>query len=272
VVNGIFHSHLYTRSFYLLTKTTTMAKGISLHLGVNHYNAKSYCNAPGSYRLQSLPHCEKDAIAMAGIAAIFQYETTCLMNDKATANCLLNTIQLAAHELDERDTFFLSFSGHGTRISDRDHDEDDGFDETWCLYDRMVTDDELFNCWKQFRPGVRIIVIADSCHSGTSIKNGGENVARPGGRFPAEKTDEVMASCLLLSACQDTQTALAPGNINYSLFTDRLLKVMNQYEFCDSYKELHHRVSRAMPPRSQPNLFPFGPLSDQLIRKRPFKL
>ena len=45
--------------------------------------------------------------------------------------------------------------------------EPDGKDETWCLYDRMLVDDELARCWSSFSAGVRILLISDSCHSAT---------------------------------------------------------------------------------------------------------
>jgi len=40
-------------------------------------------------------------------------------------------------------------------------------DETWVLYDRQLVDDELYKIWSKFKPGVRILVLSDSCHSGT---------------------------------------------------------------------------------------------------------
>jgi metacaspase-1 len=34
----------------------------------------------------------------------------------------------------------------------------------------MLLDDELYTFWTRFRPDVRVLVISDSCHSGTVIK------------------------------------------------------------------------------------------------------
>jgi metacaspase-1 len=52
-------------------------------------------------------------------------------------------------------------------MPDVNSDEEDGQDETWILYDRMLIDDELFQLFSQFAPGVRIFLLSDSCHSGT---------------------------------------------------------------------------------------------------------
>ena len=38
-------------------------------------------------------------------------------------------------------------------------DEPDHRDETWCLYDGEIIDDELLDLWSGFGKGVRILVI-----------------------------------------------------------------------------------------------------------------
>lgn len=40
-------------------------------------------------------------------------------------------------------------------------------DQAWVVYDRLIIDDELFLEWNRFQEGVRILVVSDSCHSGT---------------------------------------------------------------------------------------------------------
>jgi hypothetical protein len=52
-------------------------------------------------------------------------------------------------------------------MPDIDGDEPDKKDETWCLFDGQLIDDELYFALSQFKAGVRIIVLSDSCHSGT---------------------------------------------------------------------------------------------------------
>ncbi len=77
----------------------------------------------------------------------------------------------AAQELVKGDIFWLSYSGHGGQVPDIDGGEpDDLLDETWCLFDGELIDDELHALWTRFKPGVRILAVSDSCHSGTVAK------------------------------------------------------------------------------------------------------
>jgi hypothetical protein len=63
------------------------------------------------------------------------------------------------------DLFLISYSGHGSQVPDPS--EPDQRSETWVLWNRQLIDDELYALWGRFRPGVRILLISDSCHSGT---------------------------------------------------------------------------------------------------------
>ena len=74
----------------------------------------------------------------------------------------------------------MSYSGHGGQIQDENADEADGLDETWVLYDRQVIDDELYQRWASFAEGVRIVVLSDSCHSGSVVKAQLTQRPRPG--------------------------------------------------------------------------------------------
>lgn len=65
----------------------------------------------------------------------------------------------------------IQYSGHGSFVPDEDGDEPDGTDECLCPYDVRsqgpITDDELFDLFSARRPGVKVFMISDSCHSGT---------------------------------------------------------------------------------------------------------
>src|SRR6185436_11270577 len=62
--------------------------------------------------------------------------------------------------------------GHGGQVPDVTGEEADKQDETWCLYDGQLIDDELYFELSRFGSGVRILVLSDSCHSGTVTRAG----------------------------------------------------------------------------------------------------
>ena len=140
-----------------------MARGISLHIGLNKVDPDQYGGWDGT-----LNACESDANDMKAIADSRGFESNILLTSDASAEAVLAGIDRAAGELDSGDMFLLTYSGHGGQVPDRDDEgETDGSDETWVAYDREIVDDELYARWAKFKPGVRILVLSDSCHSGT---------------------------------------------------------------------------------------------------------
>ena len=145
-----------------------MPKGISIHLGLNFVDPKHYDGWDGELRA-----CEADANDMAKIAKDRGYgTTTVLLTKNATVAKFAKAMKDAAAKLTAGDILFLSYSGHGGQVPDRDGDDEvDGLDETWCLYDRQLIDDELYGMFGKFAKGVRIVLLSDSCHSGTVARN-----------------------------------------------------------------------------------------------------
>ena len=94
-------------------------------------------------------------------------KTTTLLTKKATRAAMLTNMRDAAKQLQSGDFFFLTYSGHGGQVPDVTGEEVDKKDETWCLYDGQFIDDELYFELSKFKAGVRILVLSDSCHSGT---------------------------------------------------------------------------------------------------------
>jgi hypothetical protein len=158
-----------------------MAKGYSLHLGLNYVDPAHYGGWDGE-----LSACEFDANDMAVIAKALGYaDTTVLLTKEATSGRLIREMLRLGRTLEPGDLLFVSYSGHGGQIPDEAGEEDDRMDETWCLYDRQVIDDEIYRLLGQFKAGVRILTLSDSCHSGSVLRRrqdaGGptpENLAR----------------------------------------------------------------------------------------------
>jgi hypothetical protein len=148
------------------------ARGISLHVGLNSVDDVHYQGWNGQ-----LVACEADARDMQSIAQSLGYETTLLLTLDATRRDVRQAIESASRQLGKGDIFLLTYSGHGGQIPKEtgqpglnlyDSDATDQLDESWCLYDAQLLDDELNHSYRQFQDGVRILLIQDCCHSGFS--------------------------------------------------------------------------------------------------------
>ena len=132
-------------------------KAIALNIGLNAVSAAAYEGWDGP-----LAGCEADAHDMAAIAKSKGMKATTLLTRKATRAKVLAALRSAAKALKAGDLFFLSYSGHGGQVRDVDHEEADRKDETWCLFDGQLIDDELYFELSKFAKGVRILVLSDS--------------------------------------------------------------------------------------------------------------
>lgn len=139
---------------------------ISLHIGVNHVDASQYNGWDGA-----LSGCENDAATMVEIAAAEGFAARPLLSGEATSTNVLAGITAAAGELEAGDIFLLTYAGHGAQLPDAGGDEGDRQDETWVLFDRMLIDDELEAAFSAFAPGTDIVMLSDSCHSGTVFRS-----------------------------------------------------------------------------------------------------
>lgn len=270
-----------------------MPKGVSLAVGLNSVDPNHYQGWSGD-----LVACEFDAQDMASIAKAMGFETQLLLTKQATRGAVIAAFEAAANKLRAGDIFLLSYSGHGGQLPDLNGDEDDAMDETWCLFDGEMIDDEIFFYLGRFEPGVRIFSLSDSCHSGTVLKdmmlsqalgNRSDTRYRAMPREVAQRTylankssydalgsdprvanakGNVQASALLISGCQDNQLS-ADGTFN-GLFTAKLKVVWNGGKFSGTYRDFHKRISSLMPSKQSPNFLPVGRVNAEFEAQRPF--
>ncbi len=142
-----------------------ITQGYALAIGLNKVNPSHYAGWDGE-----LMGCEPDATDMLKIAKSQGLKSEKLITSEATREKVLDKLGKLAEELKPGDLLVVSYSGHGGQIPDQNGDEEDGLDETWCLYNGELLDDELYGAWMKFQAGVRILVFSDSCHSGTVLK------------------------------------------------------------------------------------------------------
>jgi metacaspase-1 len=149
----------------------SMGKGLALIIGLNAIDPAHY-GTDGK-----LGGCENDAATMEMIAKKRNYSTTKLLTKAATLGNVRSAIEKIAQDLEPGDSFLLTYAGHGSQVKDEGGDEDDQLDETWCLYDGQLIDDELRRFWTQFKDGVTIWMVSDSCHSGSMLRAADDNVS-----------------------------------------------------------------------------------------------
>ncbi|MBI2924500.1 MAG: caspase family protein [Verrucomicrobia bacterium] len=272
------------------------ARGLSIHIGLNRVDPKHYGGWDGQ-----LTACEFDAKDMAALCKARGFTPQLLLTPSATAAAVTGALRQAATKLQSGDVLVLSYSGHGGQVPDTNDEEPDGTDETWVLYDRQLVDDELYALWGKFKPGVRIAVFSDSCHSGTVVKAmpiyagiGGVAGLPVGQRYRAmpdpvrrktyarnkplydgiqkahAKGDQVAvhASVILISGCQDNQLSL-DGDRN-GLFTETLKKVWRKGKFAGGYRVFRRAIAQRMPPTQSPNFFRAGKVSKAFELQKPF--
>jgi hypothetical protein len=151
------------------------AKAVSIHIGLNSVDPKHYAGWSGD-----LVACEFDANDMAAIAHAAGMKSTLLLTKKATRKNVLAAVRAASKTLKSDDLLFVTYSGHGGQIDDVSGEEEDKKDETWCLYDGELIDDEVFLELSRIAADVRVLVLSDSCHSGTMTRARVPEVNPPG--------------------------------------------------------------------------------------------
>jgi hypothetical protein len=144
-----------------------MAK-LGLCVGVNNY--------PGTH--MDLAGCVNDAKDWAAELGARGFEVTQLLDEKATKAALVNAFKSVIGAAGKGDTVVITFSGHGTYVPDLNGDEIDGLDEALCPCDIQtgggaLIDDEIHAMFASRKPGVRLVLISDSCHSGTVTRAAG---------------------------------------------------------------------------------------------------
>ena len=266
-----------------------MAQGISVHIGLNRVDPDQYEGWDGQ-----LAACEADAKDMEALAKAQGFKSRSLLLTKAaTAEAVTAAILGAAKTLKSGDLFFLTYSGHGGQVQDTNSDEKDRMDETWVCYDRQLVDDELYDLWAKFKAGVRILVLSDSCHSGTVLReipafvSGGPRIrAMPTtvarkvqkahaalyrkiqDEHPAAESAVVKASVLLVSGCMDNQTS--QDGARNGLFTGTLKKVWNNGAFKGNYRKLRDMIVAKMPSDQTPNYYFVGAANPKYEAQGPF--
>ena len=219
-----------------------------------------------------LPGCVNDARAWAalltehyGFAAA---DVRLLLDEQATRREILGALDVLLAGARAGDLLVFTNSSHGTYVPDRDGDEPT-YDEAICPYDyraNLIVDDELRERFAALAPGVQLVFISDSCHSGTLSR------FEPPGRYrrarflaPEEWGGHSLADVtpvslqkgrsresdrreILLAGCRSNQysfDARIDGRYHGAM-TWFALQAIREHRYDLSYADLHARLCELM--------------------------
>lgn len=255
----------------------------ALCIGINDY--------PGTG--MDLRGCVNDANDWAETLAASGFKVAQLLDQAATKAAMIDAMGTLIGKAAKGDTLVITFSGHGTYQPDTDGDEADGLDEALCPYDlhtkgEALIDDEIRALFAARKSGVRIVLIADSCHSGSVTRAApAEQDADTRPRFmpmgnwlparllPKDRAGRVATTMtgalgqsplfaaysnklgdLLLSGCKE-----GPNNFSYDAringrfngaFTHYALKTLARLKPGATYAEWHKAIVKHLPSASYP--------------------
>jgi hypothetical protein len=133
-------------------------------VGINNY--------PGIFN--DLKGCVNDARDWSALLQSFDFDLSIMLDSQATRVNVKAALQRLVDATNAGDIAVFTYSGHGTQIADSSDDESDTYDEAICLYDGNVIDDELRTILQGIHPQATLVVISDSCFSGSVTRIAGE--------------------------------------------------------------------------------------------------
>lgn len=247
-----------------------MTQALALLVGLRKVDATKYLGWTGENGCQG---CELDVDNIERILAPSNYDVTILKTEKATRRNVIKELRAAADKLESGDILVFYYSGHGGQQPDQNGDELDGQDETLVLYDGELRDDALNKVWLSIKPGVRVVMLSDSCNSGTNYKGfkGFKPKATPIAPLDAKAAGEMRAMMIHMGGCRDGKTS--DGYVGGGLFTMSLCNAWQGGKFKGNSRALYEKVAAmvsAETPDQQPAYNEYGAVSAQFRKQKPF--
>lgn len=210
---------------------------IALLIGINYRGTKS-----------ELSGCINDINNTKDILKkVYKYEekNIIVLTDDTIIKPTSNNITIQLYDLafrtkkEDIKEIWISYSGHGSYVTDTNKDEMDKKDE--CLvpldYEKngLITDDMLNHIFSFIDPKIAVIVVIDACHSETILDltyryiSGNKNVIE-------NKSNKIKSNVILISGCRDIETSADAYNINNSMkysgaMTTAFLETLKKFNY-----------------------------------------
>ena len=157
-----------------------------------------------------------------------------LLERQATKSAVLSELIAAVNGTSDSGLLIFFFSGHGGQIRSKDPGEVDGYDETLCVDDGEIVDNEIWNIISKAK--CRIFMVTDCCHSGTNY----QQIDRPK-VFTMSTESRSGVRLLHWGGCSDNQYSY--GDNSGGDLTNAILPYIGQGV---SYKDVFKKVKRAV--------------------------
>lgn len=156
---------------------------------------------------------------------------------------------------------FITYSGHGSQVRDDNGDEQDGLDEVICPvgkdgnFDTYIKDDTIGDVlYRGCRKDCNIVIITDSCHSGS---NSDLRFTIQGRSFKENRTYPVFAGPVFhIAGCRDSQYSYE-GSVDGGtggFLTHSFIKTMNDSSMPGLYAlitQIRGQLKKHMPANYQ---------------------
>lgn len=241
-----------------MTPEPIEANKILLSFAINNY--------PGS--ANDLNGCINDQKNIVNKLPDFFVRT--FKDSEATKARFTSEVEAVVTQAKAGDIIIIHYSGHGTYVTDTSGDEPDNADEAIYLYDGALIDDKIGEILQKTPDGVTVVILLDSCFSGTATRK----LSRP--RFiqieramPKKVRKKFLRSneikWIVFSGCSEHQTsadAYIGGEYN-GAFTYYAMKALDR---SFTYEQWYNKIREYLPSRSFEQIPTLeGP--DELINK-----
>ena len=249
-------------------------KGYGVCVGVNRSKVAS-----------TLKGCENDADFYSGMLKKNGFTVDVYKSEQATHTTVLGRIDYYSQICKSGDVFVFMISSHGYSASTTDPEEADKKSEGIALYNTSVGDNMINEYMCKFKPGVKVLVIADICYAGTVTKNrDGEEVLTPEEGtmtfegFINNNSSRLQpvpsSSIMLLAACQENETAPEGcwfGNPSMGMFSTTVKHLYDKKGFNGTYPQLLEEVKKITPSKSRhPVIFLTGKTDTSFVNSKCF--
>lgn len=227
-------------------------KRLALCLGITRVDPAAYDGWDGS-----CPGCDRDAARVATLAHDRGFEGVCALVDACVDHhYVVPAFEAAAERLVADDLLLLYYSGHGGQQADADGDEYDRHDETLCWYRGEVIDDQIAGYLRRLPAGVRVLLVSDSCNSGTQFKGRSDRKHSTPVKLGPAAVDGFAGSLVSFGGCADGRSSY--GSDQGGAFTIALVDVLKKARKPISYADWFARAAKRMPRYQTPVLQTWG--------------